>query len=421
MTDKILLFLWLPLSIGMMDALNTHLATSVSYQHIVMLAFPIYAIIKAGQSPSAYLIRNNYFYSIFFFMVIHSIFISSTINTYFRLFLYFGSAQWAYYIVKKLDQTEFFDIMASSAAFFLIASILFGFIFPSASFEELQGKNGMSSFYGHKNSYGRFLQISTLIFFGAFAVNKQIKWLTLYIISFCILYFFASSRTSFYIAVIGSFVGILTTLGYFTSLKALLIWISVSLIVWIGTITGDVYSYRMGSIYDGVNIFGLNIDLTGRLTVWNSLINYLSLEKLFLFGNGYGDFFNSTANIAASDIGIGDFIPHDAHNGYIDTLVSFGIIGLMVFLSFIFSCFVKFKNIHNTNPILAIFFLPFIFCFVFVNLTEAYIIKTTNIYSFLIWCLYFSDWKQVPNNYLDQSSAIVAVKVIPPKNQRSQK
>lgn len=394
----------------MIDALNTRLAEGVSYQHIIMLVFPIYAIIKAAQSPSIYLIRNIYFYSIFFFMLIHSLFISRSTDTFFRLFLYFGSAQWAYYIVKKLDQSEFFDIIASSAAIFLIASIIFGFIFPSASFEELQGKNGMSSFYGHKNSYGRFLQISSLIFFSALIVNKQLKWLSLLVISFCILYFLTASRTSFYIAVIGSCVGILTFLRYFTSLKALCICVTVSLIVWVGTITGDVYSYRIGSIYDGVSIFGLNIDLTGRITVWNSLLNYLSLEKLFLFGNGYGDFFNSTANIAASDIGIGDFIPNDAHNGYVDTLVSFGIIGLLVFLSFLLSCFIKFKNIHNTNPSLAIFSLPFIFCFIFVNLTEAYIIKTTNIYSFLIWCLYFSDWKQISTHYSDESSVIVAKK-----------
>ena len=90
---------------------------------------------------------------------------------------------------------------------------------------------------------------------------------------------------------------------------------------------------------------GLNRILAGRITLWKN--SFKMIRDYPLFGVGYGpDIFNYPAryyNLTA----IADFSPPtpssqqqpDAHNFYIQIVVETGIIGLLVFLYFLFSFF----------------------------------------------------------------------------------
>lgn len=86
---------------------------------------------------------------------------------------------------------------------------------------------------------------------------------------------------------------------------------------------------------------------SSRSTIWDILLNAYSHGNLFqnIFGMG----FNSTTEITARVMGIGVF----AHNDWVELLVNWGILGVVLFaimhLYYIYTFFVKCKNVKSTE------------------------------------------------------------------------
>lgn len=87
------------------------------------------------------------------------------------------------------------------------------------------------------------------------------------------------------------------------------------------------------------------------------------------------------------DVGLGDFIPNDAHNGYIDLLVNVGVVGVMLHFYAMWGLMRKLWFPDSSRPLQVAFGTSFIVCFFLANMTESYIIKSTNIYTFLFWVI----------------------------------
>ena len=81
-------------------------------------------------------------------------------------------------------------------------------------------------------------------------------------------------------------------------------------------------------------------------------------------------------------IGLGDFMPNDPHNGYVDLWVSMGWFGLALFAMLIFRSLDALKSVQKSN---FVFFMSFLVIFLFANITESYLIKSTNFYTFFFW------------------------------------
>lgn len=71
------------------------------------------------------------------------------------------------------------------------------------------------------------------------------------------------------------------------------------------------------------HILGRGDTLTGRTTIWNTLLPYA--QKHIIFGYGFGGFWTTSLREA---------IASHAHNGYLDTILNLGIIGLILFIVF---------------------------------------------------------------------------------------
>lgn len=93
--------------------------------------------------------------------------------------------------------------------------------------------------------------------------------------------------------------------------------IIVATIIVFGTVAPFYGGLTMGDV---ASIFGRDQTLTGRTEIWTYLIP-LAMSN-FLCGHGFGGFWTDVHRAATSS---------NAHNGYLDTILSIGFIGLIIF------------------------------------------------------------------------------------------
>ena len=106
-------------------------------------------------------------------------------------------------------------------------------------------------------------------------------------------------------------------------------------------------------------LLGRDSTLTGRTQIWNSLVPYA--KKKLILGYGFGGFWTTSLieQIAVS-----------AHNGYLDTILSLGFAGLLIFLIFLITLLLKCYKLIRGPWDIHILFLSMVFIFLIHNVAE---------------------------------------------------
>ncbi len=86
------------------------------------------------------------------------------------------------------------------------------------------------------------------------------------------------------------------------------------------------------------SLLGRTETLTGRIIIWNALVPFA--KKKLLFGHGYGGFWTTSLR---------QTIAVTAHNGYLDTILNLGIVGLLLFVAFIKKMSAKIYDFKNES------------------------------------------------------------------------
>lgn len=131
-----------------------------------------------------------------------------------------------------------------------------------------------------------------------------------------------------------------------------------------------------------------NETLTGRTEIWRELIPYA--KQNLLLGHGFGGFWTTSLR---------NRIASHAHNGYLDTILDIGIIGLLLFISFILCVLIKSLRSLEAENYPSYFFLTLIFVFIFRNISESPFGEFSNLPSWLLltWSFILSDKKEIMN------------------------
>jgi len=120
-------------------------------------------------------------------------------------------------------------------------------------------------------------------------------------------------------------------------------------------------------------LFNRTETLTGRTEIWKSLVPYA--KKNILLGYGYGGFWTtSLRNLIASH----------AHNGYLDTILDLGLIGLIIFIIYILNILKKNANFLDEENQIPWFFLALIFMVLVRNIAESPLAEFT---SYSMWLI----------------------------------
>lgn len=381
---QVLLYIWFPFSVGLIDGMNADLGGGVTIQHLLMMLIILI--------PSSYFFIqknvkiNKMFLFILLYIFLTGSFLAAGFGFFLKVFAVFGVYCWAQLIARELSFLEFINILRSSALFFMIVSVVYVFAFPVQSHEVLQGRDVISSFYGQKNAYGRFLQFSLLLFVFSYYKKPNLRDLLFSLITLILLWV-SGSRTAMVVA----FFSLLIALWSAKVKNAPVYFMGITLGIIIAVVIGVVFDYigffGIGSIYDGVYFYGIEIPLTGRATIWNAISEQLFKGYNWVFGFGLGNFFSTEAGSALADIGLGEFVPDDSHNGYLDLVLNIGALGALLYLVSYVQFLLGIQRL-NRFKLFRAFCLTFISMYLLSNLTESYIVKTTNIFFFCFWLLF---------------------------------
>jgi len=162
-----------------------------------------------------------------------------------------------------------------------------------------------------------------------------------------------------------------------------------------------------------LSVLGKSEDLTGRVSIWATLL-LLAKDKLLL-GYGYGGFwiFGGPAQALWDTLGVSPEDAAYAHNGYLQLLVDCGIVGVALLLGALLAAFrtawIYFLATKNTWP------LYFVLFALLHNLTEATFVVRNNVY----WLLFVAITVQLVRALSRESATIRIEMSFPPKPQIS--
>jgi len=144
-------------------------------------------------------------------------------------------------------------------------------------------------------------------------------------------------------------------------------------------------------------LFGKDSSFSGRSDLWNYLLTIGSQNINPLFGAGYGAFWVPESERILGVYSTFVWLPLQSHNGYIDTFLATGYVGIAL-ITFIFTTyFINYFNIQKPHP-----WLLFIIITLIINFQESSLLKTgtlsnftfifaylllfVNKYKFFKWC-----------------------------------
>jgi len=250
------------------------------------------------------------------------------------------------------------------------------FLVPGLARDE--GGNFMGM-YGHRNAAGL---ISTIAFFcwlsAARWSSDRLSRFFFYIGSgiWCIFTFFTASKTSIILSVLSPIAVI--TLSHIVRRYGISVWVSfVTLFLTAMIFLSISIIFANPTLDEIVGIFVPDTTLTGRTILWRFLLEEISFHPWF--GVGFGSFWGIGETSPAVVFGTG-FISatSQGHNGYLDILLTTGVVGLILFSIFMMSTFLygmrslHYHKLTGSNNAGAIEFLLYIiFAAVPSNITES--------------------------------------------------
>ena len=225
---------------------------------------------------------------------------------------------------------------------------------------------GYSGYFGFKGELGEFAALAFLVslYEVCYAGSRRVLG-------------FIIAGTSIYLVIVSESKGslgcaalaaILATLALFVSKK---IRVSPAIVLLPVPICYAVLSHIVGDLINRISwhIYG-NYTLSGRIFIWD-LVNF-EIAKRPLLGWGYRSIWLvGPDSPVLVDTGSWTGQMPSAHNGYLDTILDTGHIGLVLFLVFIFATFHSIGRVADRDPTRAWFLLSIALFVALVNFLES--------------------------------------------------
>ena len=298
-----------------------------------------------------------------------------------RGFAFMETCTFGLYLASRYDFKEQLKLIAWALGIAALISLFYTLAFPIYGIENGVHEGAWRGPYVQKNIFARMLALSCLSY-------TQITYETLIqkyllfgglILSFSLM-ILTNSKTALIILILLAIVNyILQTL----SIKDTL---AIPLVLTLFLLIGSSIIIIIKNAAALLAIVGKDLTLSGRTTLWTWLIEQIKLRPLF--GYGYMGFWN---NLEARSIlhkySNTPYIPPHSHNGYLDLVLNFGCVGMVVFIitlvllirrSYLLMRWDKAKE--RLWPILFLSFL------LFYNFTEPTFIEHNSIF----WIIYLS-------------------------------
>ena len=384
-----IVWLWFPCAVGSIDFLGNQVA-GVSIQQLLSLLCYLAAIILWFDDYK--LNKVNPLIILWLSCVLVSVVLSSNgVYQFIQFFALLGAVAWSLLLIRLFTLDELVHLLARVSKFYALISVVYILLLPSHSYGYVNDGLAFSSFFEQKNTYGRFLFLA--FFFnllssfwsgGRQGVLSFSFWG--WTVLFLALLILSASKSAIVLSVFSVIVLVCVTQlsnGQFIK-NALITLLSFTAII-IPLITfGFLFEYSgIGTALDCLHIYdSFCVPGTGRFTIWNAVIQDAFSDERLLWGYGYAVYFKELSEVYLSNIGLGGFIPHDPHNGFVDIFASMGAVGVTVYTILLL---LAARGLRGVSQNEFVFFFVFVLVYVTSNFTESYFLKSTNIYPVLFY------------------------------------
>lgn len=257
---------------------------------------------------------------------------------------------------------------------------------------------GIDAYFGYawkgvvsgKNTLGAIGALSLLLWLSVAHLNhiKKSAWWAGVGLSF-VSVVMSTSSTSLVVAVVGAFIFWLLRRQHIGSpmwLQRLLVMAALALLL----------STHLFFIFEGrlpepsellgpfASLFGKSADLTGRADIWAPLL--IEFDKHWLLGIGYGAFWLGPGSPSQPVLDTLQWIPLQAHNGYLDVLNELGVIGGIFFLGFLAMDAHRLSQLVRVDRNAAAFFSAILGTLLISNISESSLFRGVS-FNFLLLIL----------------------------------
>lgn len=130
-----------------------------------------------------------------------------------------------------------------------------------------------------------------------------------------------------------------------------------------------------------------NETLTERTVIWSALVPYA--KQRILLGHGFGSFWTTSLRKEISS---------HAHNGYLDAILDIGILGLLLYVLFIFAVIKNSLQALDKKDHVSFFFLSLIFIIIVRSIAESPFAEFSN---YTMWLLLAWSFIVIKKEYIE--------------------
>jgi O-antigen ligase len=295
-------------------------------------------------------------------------------------------------VFLRFKPLDFLRLINISLWIAMLTSILLVFLKPDWGTEIYFNGIAWRGAFIQKNLLGFFCALLIVINFPFIVRKRQIHWFQIFKIGLLmVILFFSKSTSALVLTLFAIFLFILLRMISFLKKDAVKVVVVFSIVM---IFFAFIFWRDLLELF--LSFFNKEITLTGRLPLWQVLLR-LGVEKFF-GGYGYGTFWLGWNGIESAAVWqTVNWMPPNAHNGYIDVWLQMGLIGVLIFFWMIF----RFFKTFSIEEILydytrQVFFVLFIVILV-KNLIDTIIPRHNAIYWVLFLSIYYSSctkrWK----------------------------
>lgn len=335
---------------------------------LALIAFPttVFFLLVRWKETIWKLIQEYFFWIYIGFILISTIWAADFGESIYFNFKLIGTILIGISLGARYSTKEQLQISAWAFGIAIVLSIFYGLFLPAKGLHIDGAWAGTwKGIYPHKNVMGRNMVFSTIIFFlQAKSCNqyKSLMWIGAFL-SFTLV-ILSTSATSLVI--------VLTLLSLFPLYQALrwsYNWLIpvMSIVVFS---SGVIILFFVSQLETILIVLGKDITLSGRIPLWELIINKINERPWF--GYGYGGFWTGWNGESADIWRTQTWEPNGAHNGLLDIWLAVGIVGVIlsaiVFITVFFRSLNYLRWTKSADGLWSLWFLTLL---VLTNITES--------------------------------------------------
>lgn len=290
----------------------------------------------------------------------------------FRRFIAIGmTTVFGLHMASRYTWREVLTLLGVTWIILCIGSFIFSLGVPSLGVEQFEHAGAWKGLWFQKNALGGHMARASFLFAFLLIVDRHLRgmWSVGLVMSIALVLLSTSAT-----ALLGMMVGFLTLMTGLIMRRGAIQSLTV---FWLAVTLGSVFAIVFATNPDAIfGLLGRDATLTGRTDIWEALFDVI--EQRPNRGFGYGAFWSEGSLQALYVREITQWEVPTAHNGWLETWLGIGLIGLVIFsLSFVFTTIRA--AITAFSDWYGFFALGYILQFIVFSLSESNILQQNSI------------------------------------------